>query len=531
MGKQGERRLVVSIYLLRPTHVTTAKATLFSSQNPGTALRSDIPNGQFIAFPGTPDQPHWIAFVQTLLPDAALVDSIVTQVPGALLWIPHSGKQFVISFGYAHSLLRDEWVEPEFGKRVALSVIPQHQVVEMRAEQVFARRHVASERAPRVSSVRMFGFEPDRDLVAAVEGMPVKAHLDLLGNKVRGGTSFKLGLLFSRLLETLDTLSERFDSGGHKKSWPQVDNLIAVSDDTVIVALNSELDKLLGVKNPQDHIALAAPGSAAGDRPYPQHFVIGRMTASASTSPYLLFGNWEKWAKDQGKPLSVDTALDTPVHLLDKDKDELSTSTMYQCLATEVSRNRVPFILSSGVWWEAKRQFVNETDNYVAALQQPLYSLPSWNKTDDEGAYNLGASKLDKSIWLFDKKLVYIGGGRSSLEFCDLMHFKTKTLYFVKQPSASAGMSHLYEQVRRTVENFFSSDDDFRGRLKGNIRKDGRITNTSWLNSRPRRQDWNLCLVSMGKEASQLPFFARCGLARLIRELEQSGYNVFYQAV
>jgi len=51
------------------------------------------------------------------------------------------------------------------------------------------------------------------------------------------------------------------------------------------------------------------------------------------------------------------------------------------------------------------------------------------------------------------------------LEFCDLMHLKSETLYFVKQPTASAGMSHLCEHVRRSAENFFSYDDDFRMRL------------------------------------------------------------------
>jgi len=529
MPVAGEPRFDISVYLLRAAEVPAVEASLFSAPTLARELRADIPGGRFLALPTTPDRPRWLRFVQTLLPDGVSIDDIQTQVPGGLLWVPHDGKHFVLTFGYAHALLKDEWVEPDFGKKVTLSVVPQGHVVEVRAEQVFARRHIASERAPRASSVTTFGFEPDRDLVAAVEGVPSQKYLGLLGHKVRGGTSFKLGILFSRLLETLDTISERFDSGDYKRIWPQIDKLVEVSDGARIVALDAQLDTLLLGRRPQDLVELAAPGSAAGDRPYPQHFVIGRRGKNAATSPYLLFGSWERWVKDQGETLSVETALDTPVHLLDENKDEIAVSTMYRCFATEVSLNGNPFILSSGVWWEAKRQFVKETNDAVAALAAPKHPLPAWNKRDDEGKYNLGAAKTDKSLWLFDKKLVHIGGGRSSLEFCDLMHWKSRTLYFVKQPSGSAGMSHLSEQVRRTAENFFSPDDDFRKRLAANIRKAGIIKNTSWLRTRPRRQDWNLCLVSMGKAAPALPFFARCGIARLVREFEQAGYNVYYQ--
>lgn len=88
------------------------------------------------------------------------------------------------------------------------------------SQAVFAKRHIASERAPRASAVREFGFEPDRDLVAAVEGVPEPAYWPLLGTKVRGGVSFKFELEVLRLVETLDQIIERFDSNDHRLRWP-----------------------------------------------------------------------------------------------------------------------------------------------------------------------------------------------------------------------------------------------------------------------------------------------------------------------
>jgi uncharacterized protein (TIGR04141 family) len=276
---------------------------------------------------------------------------------------------------------------------------------------------------------------------------------------------------------------------------------------------------------------LAAPALRTGDKPYPQHFSLGRMTKSPVTSPYLLFGNLESHLKKKGKSLDVISSKETTVHLLDENKDEIDTCSIYQCFGVEVALNGKPYVLSSGNWYEAKHEFVKETNNLINGLASAPYFLPAWNKSDDEGTYNEGAQKKDGSLWLFDKKLVNFGGGKSRFEFCDLMHLDTKTLYFVKQPSGSVSVSHLCEQLRRTVENFFSTDGAFRKKLTDSISKHDKTKDTSWLLNRPQRHEWNLCLVSMGKPATQFPFFAKCGVARLVRELEQGGYHISFQAV
>jgi uncharacterized protein (TIGR04141 family) len=157
--------------------------------------------------------------------------------------------------------------------------------------------------------------------------------------------------------------------------------------------------------------------------------------------------------------------------------------------------------------------------------------LCAWNQGDHEGAYNEATCNVDPDRWLFDKRLVHFGGGRSKFEFCDVMHFPSKTLYFVKHPTGSAGVSHLCEQVRRTAENFFYPNPDFRERLRTQILEMKLPWGTSWLEVKPERHEWTLCLVLMGKPLGQLPFFAKAGVARLVRELERDGYTVAFQAV
>ena len=97
--------------------------------------------------------------------------------------------------------------------------------------------------------------------------------------------------------------------------------------------------------------------------------------------------------------------------------------------------------------------------------------------------------------------------------------------------SKSTGVSHLCEQVRRTVELFFSVNDGFRQKLKEKAKKLHPNLDLTWLDTRPRNGDWNLCLVSMGKEAKDLALFGRCGIARLVKELHKAGHVVQFLKV
>jgi uncharacterized protein (TIGR04141 family) len=92
-------------------------------------------------------------------------------------------------------------------------------------------------------------------------------------------------------------------------------------------------------------------------------------------------------------------------------------------------------------------------------------------------------------------------------------------------------MSHLIEQTRRTVELFFGPDPGFRKELRAKIKNVYPKVDTSWTTTRPRPGEWKLCLVTMGRSALQLPFFARCSLANLYRDLRNLGHDVEYLQV
>ncbi len=529
-SNNGGARLSVSIYLLKKAKSDEALETIKSISIAEYVLDGDISEGALYELPAATDTPKWRDALTSLLSDKSPA-SLQSQYPGALLWVWRGDKTFLFTFGYAHTKVKSEWIEPDFGKIVVQAVVPQGQLREVRAEQVFARRHIASERAPKAAAVREFGFEADRDLVAGMEGVPEDYYIDALGGRVSGATSFKFELSISKLKDTLDLIIQRYDSNEHRSRWPQANNLVPVKDEDKILHLDSELEKILSHPNPEQFISLAAPTERNGDGPYAQHFVIGRMTKKAATSPYLMFASWQSYLSSKGFDVNIDSAKNTAVHLLDEDKNEFASCSLYQCIGTEVNLNKITHVLSSGTWYSAGQKFIKDTNSTLSTLTAPALPLINWNFVDYEGDYNISACAANSDLWLFDKELVSFGGGSSRFEFCDIMHLPTKTLYFVKHPAGSAGVSHLCEQVRRTAEIFFSPDSGYRENLLNRVKTVGKGWSVDWMSSQPKRHEWNLCLVLMGKNLNQLPFFAKCGIARLLRELERGGFNVQFQAV
>ncbi|HUZ95039.1 MAG TPA: TIGR04141 family sporadically distributed protein, partial [Edaphobacter sp.] len=170
--------------------------------------------------------------------------------------------------------VKDQWLDPNFGLRVALNSIPQDKLIEIRAEQVFAKWHIANERAPRASFIDEFGVEFDRDLVASLEGIPSQA---LLGDHIRGGTSLRVDRPFSQLQAVLDKATTLFASTEYKKRWPEVANVSPVKDLTLIAKLEAQLGAEFASGQAQKRLVLFTPARRRDEESQlAQSYVFGR---------------------------------------------------------------------------------------------------------------------------------------------------------------------------------------------------------------------------------------------------------------
>jgi len=512
----------LTAFLLRQDQVAA-----FDKQFPPTAAGA-LPlaaplQGYFLPLPSAGSIPRWVTAVDSILEQSPGLN-LRAQNPGGLLVVKRDQRTFVVTFGHGWQKLEDEWLERDFGRRVALNSIAKNGLVEIRAEQVFARWHLASDRAPRASAVEEFGVEFDRDLVASVEGVPSDKSL---GKTIRGSTNLRLNLPIGLLADVLDKAQKLFASTAYRKHWPEIDNLSPVKEQTLAVQLDAQLDTELASGTAIKKLVLFTPAHRRDEALTADSYVFGRMSKTPATTPYLTVDSWLNHLAKSGEEPSVGTAKQTAVHLMDETKSELKACSVYDCFGCEIGFNGNTYVLSSGTWYEVVPEFLNRINKAVAKIGSPAITLPAWNQIESEGEYNARCAK-GSGFLHFDAKSVMFGGGQSKVEFCDVLHPKSQTMVFAKIVSKSSGMSHLVEQVRRTAELCFAADPAFRKELKKVFGKHHPKADSSWLESRPRAGDWSLCLVSLGRPAKTLPFFAKCALVKLTRDLHERGHEISF---
>ncbi len=298
----------------------------------------------------------------------------------------------------------------------------------------------------------------------------------------------------------------------------------------ITALLEDQLNTVLADENARTKIVMFTPYQRRGESVLADSYVFGRLSKSPAKSPYLTLDTWiDALSRIQQTP-SVDLAKKYPIHILEESEGEPRSCKVFDCFGIEIADGPRVYILSSGVWYEVVSDFVSEIEDRISKIPSSGLNLPAWNQICDEEEYNAGCAAAGQFLNC-DAKNFHFGGGRSQLEFCDLIHLESRTLVFSKIVSKSSGMSHLLEQVRRTADLLFSADGTYRDKITTLLAKHHPTTDIAWLRSRPRREDWNLCMVSLGRRQSELPFFAKCGLAKLSKDLLERGHTATFDCV
>jgi uncharacterized protein (TIGR04141 family) len=303
-----------------------------------------------------------------------------------------------------------------------------------------------------------------------------------------------------------------------------------VRDSSILGKLEMDLDSVLADRRRSRRVVMFAPAFRRAESFAGDSFVYGRLTQHAAKRPYLATEQWFNYLDEKGLSASVAEARRNRVHVLTDGDEGARQCTVFDCFGYEGSHNGRQYVLSSGVWYEVVDDFLKRVNRAVQKIAAPPIQLPAWNQVETEAEYNARCCEKGTML-LFDAKNIRFGGGQSQFEFCDVFHPRRKTLFFAKIGSRSSGMSHLIEQVRRTAELLFAADGEYREVLTRVFRSQHPGASTAWLESRPRPGDWKLCLVSLGRSARDLPFFAKCSLMKLHKELLERGHSVYFGGV
>ncbi len=121
------------------------------------------------------------------------------------------------------------------------------------------------------------------------------------------------------------------------------------------------------------------------------------------------------------------------------------------------------------------------------------------------------------------KVLVPYGGGKSSIEFCDLLGANGDIVH-VKRYSGSRDLSHLFAQGLNSGQ-LFQIDEGFRRAVDPHLPEGFR---GRFIANRPAAQELRvvLAIVSKSLKPLNLPFFAKLSLRHAVQRLEIFGYRV-----
>lgn len=181
------------------------------------------------------------------------------------------------------------------------------------------------------------------------------------------------------------------------------------------------------------------------------------------------------------------------------------------------------YLLSSGKWYQIDDGFVASIDRVVESIPRCDVGLPAYNDAT-EGKYNERVADSSQNRFaLVDADMVRHGGGRSSIEFCDL-YSRERDMIHVKRYSGSGTLSHLFAQASVSGQ-LFKSDAEFRGKVNTKLPASHRVPDPK----APILQgDYRVIIAVVGgpTACTKLLFFSRVTLKHAFTQLDAYGYKV-----
>ncbi len=287
------------------------------------------------------------------------------------------------------------------------------------------------------AEVSDFPIDIDEDLLSAIEGLSNDAGF---GSRVSG----RRKALKVNFKGKLDELPRLLNKAYQKYTTPLpnefkwVENIREVSDSTIISSLDCELVTLLqnyqtNGPSQNDNVYMIAPNVYDTDK------VVGFSYGAKSKQRSDILSLQRYLNKIVGKKGTLELKdLKTGYKVFAKDEDHITQHTWsgYDCLYCELEKDGNHYELRAGVWYEINVDFVKEINAVMEKIATYDVTLPAYNH-DSEGAYNEDVADNDTNIECLDTKNIYLGGGQSRFEFCDLVnkdngHDKLTDLIHVK---------------------------------------------------------------------------------------------------
>jgi uncharacterized protein (TIGR04141 family) len=205
---------------------------------------------------------------------------------------------------------------------------------------------------------------------------------------------------------------------------------------------------------------------------------------------------------------------------------------VFDSIVYEVGIEDKLYALSQGEWYTIAQDYVNEVIQDLNLINEhPDLELPDALPEENEGVYNKRA--FDENVGQFslmDRRTVSYGGGKSSIEVCDLLSLD-KNFIHIKAKTKSSSLSHLFAQGLVSAQ--VMRDPKFRELAIATCDQPTHhhLFADDGFQASAHNVTYAIITSANTSIKDALPFFSKQSLVNAAREIRNMGYKVWIKKI
>jgi len=514
MPAPEDKKYKLSIYLIKDSYTDDSQIVPKSDEMNSYPIQDEVGHlGTLYIKTNYQTIPKWAKFFSGIfLPEDI---GLFTKSARAIFIVVIGNKKLCLTFGHAHFLIAPFAIVRNFGMRVALNVGGETSLRAVDKTCLDVVEIKSKEQSSKEVGIENFDFDFETDILKSITAKNEDGSSTLSG---RDAVSIGAAVQLNTLRDFLSDLLREYNSDAYKEKFSWVDNIAEERDKAITKQLNKILIRKIINLNPC--VWLAIPEVIIWEDTAGFAFK-KRRNPVVRTDIHL--DRWVQEIVKENDEINLNYLKRKKITLYDLNYDPYRHWPVYHCLNAEINLEDQKYILNDGSWYLLDTDFVGEVNSFYDTIENSLIELPPY-ETRKEPEYNqYVATTYPNDFDLMDRKNINIGGGRSSVEFCDLFT-KEKQLIHIKKYGGSSVLSHLFQQGIVSGELFLSSDI-FREKVNSKLGEDYKLNNTV---NRPNSAEYEICYAVMSDVPGELhlPFFSKVVMKNAVKRLQTYGYRV-----
>ncbi|GLR90334.1 DUF6119 family protein [Bradyrhizobium iriomotense] len=483
------------------------------------AIRKGLNFSGIIFTKGTPaNPPSWTRFVQQGAEEA--LGLLFNQSASGLIILTAAGRMFAIAFGFGRHWIEEAQIVRRFGMIVSLNVVHPDRIRSVDREEFDTIQRKTRSQTSISSNIDSFGLNIQRDLVRSVTGQPedtsFAAHVTGADNLI-----MSVALTFEQLGDKCAQALGYFSSNRYRDRYAWIDNFNRLADPVKVAELDARLVEEIRTGAPEN--AYLTPPDTLDTQEH-RGFLYPRERKGVELHPDLRMEEWLS-AIDDPRAITLEYLRRWKFREFTVSEEIPRQFTVYDAIIYEVTQGTKLYVLSFGEWFEIAQDHVATVNGQVAQIREHSeLNMIDARSGETEGEYNRrAAASSNGEFVLLDAKSVAYGGGRSSIEICDLLSLQ-RVFIHVKAKTKSATLSHLFAQGLNSAQAF--RDHSFRQLAIAKCPN----SHQALLSGEPRIDEFTVTYAiithARGNLRDALPFFSKQSLANAAQLLRNMGYQV-----